>query len=343
MFMTIQSSVKDKILATPSETSKVENAPAEMLRDLDQQMEKRVYDEHQRPSGLLQQPEIPEWKWDKITMDFITKLPRSKNGHDTIWVIVDRLTKVGIEDGTLQSAMLGKTVQKNSGRGDKSWDVHLPLAEFSYNNSYHSSIRCAPFEALYGRKCRSSVLWAEMEKASEVNYVLNIILKECMGTSHFEVYDFGVKYSIRVTTGGDNNSQDLDVIVFVKYPLLVTPRRFPPLGGVMTDYLNPVFVKNNNGLKTTIHFPSKSTAFIELHALLSDHDYMHGKIHAPAPSITSSFAANYAVGSPSMPKARHAQLSELTAQLNALGFQVSPIAPSGPQVFYGVHPSPRLN
>ncbi|GKB16830.1 putative reverse transcriptase domain-containing protein [Tanacetum coccineum] len=43
--------------------------------------------------GLLQQPKIPKWKWDKITMDFITKLSRSKNGHDTIWVIVDRLTK----------------------------------------------------------------------------------------------------------------------------------------------------------------------------------------------------------------------------------------------------------
>ncbi|GKF12705.1 putative reverse transcriptase domain-containing protein, partial [Tanacetum coccineum] len=42
------------------------------------------------------------------------------------------------------------------------WDVHLPLAEFSYNNSYHSSIKCAPFEALYGRKCRSPVLWAEI-------------------------------------------------------------------------------------------------------------------------------------------------------------------------------------
>ncbi|GJY89994.1 putative reverse transcriptase domain-containing protein, partial [Tanacetum coccineum] len=41
------------------------------------------------------------------------------------------------------------------------YDTHLPLAEFSYNNSYHSSIRCAPFEALYGRKCRSPVLWAE--------------------------------------------------------------------------------------------------------------------------------------------------------------------------------------
>ncbi|GJU01919.1 putative reverse transcriptase domain-containing protein [Tanacetum coccineum] len=43
-----------------------------------------------------------------------------------------------------------------------SWDVHLPLVEFSYNNCYHSSMRCAPFEALYGRKCRSPILWAEV-------------------------------------------------------------------------------------------------------------------------------------------------------------------------------------
>ncbi|GJX53424.1 putative reverse transcriptase domain-containing protein [Tanacetum coccineum] len=47
-----------------------------------------------------------------------------------------------------------------------SWDVYLPLAEFSYNNSYHSSIRCAPFEALYGRKCRSPILWAEIGESS---------------------------------------------------------------------------------------------------------------------------------------------------------------------------------
>ncbi|GKA92945.1 putative reverse transcriptase domain-containing protein [Tanacetum coccineum] len=53
----------------------------------------KVKAEHQRPSGLLQQPEIPEWKWESITMDFITKLPRTRNGHDTIYVIVDRLTK----------------------------------------------------------------------------------------------------------------------------------------------------------------------------------------------------------------------------------------------------------
>ncbi|GJV55682.1 putative reverse transcriptase domain-containing protein [Tanacetum coccineum] len=43
-----------------------------------------------------------------------------------------------------------------------SWDVHLPLVEFSYNNSYHSSMRCVPFEALYGRKCRSPIMWAEI-------------------------------------------------------------------------------------------------------------------------------------------------------------------------------------
>ncbi|GJU32995.1 putative reverse transcriptase domain-containing protein [Tanacetum coccineum] len=53
----------------------------------------KVKAEHQRPSGLLVQPAIPEWKWDNITMDFITKLPKSSQGFDIIWVIVDRLTK----------------------------------------------------------------------------------------------------------------------------------------------------------------------------------------------------------------------------------------------------------
>ncbi|GJV89788.1 putative reverse transcriptase domain-containing protein [Tanacetum coccineum] len=53
----------------------------------------RVKAEHQKPSGLLVQPAIPQWKWDNITMDFITKLPRTQSGNNTIWVIVDRLTK----------------------------------------------------------------------------------------------------------------------------------------------------------------------------------------------------------------------------------------------------------
>nr|GEU74670.1 reverse transcriptase domain-containing protein [Tanacetum cinerariifolium] len=56
----------------------------------------KVKVEHQRPSGLLVQPKIPKWKWDNITMDFVTKLPKSSQGYDTIWVIVDRLTKSAI-------------------------------------------------------------------------------------------------------------------------------------------------------------------------------------------------------------------------------------------------------
>ncbi|GJV67559.1 putative reverse transcriptase domain-containing protein [Tanacetum coccineum] len=75
-----------------------------LLRGLDEMIEHmndgalclaylKVKAEHQRPSGMLQQPEIPEWKWERIAMDFVTKLPRTSSGHDIIWVIVDRLTK----------------------------------------------------------------------------------------------------------------------------------------------------------------------------------------------------------------------------------------------------------
>ncbi|GKC36666.1 putative reverse transcriptase domain-containing protein [Tanacetum coccineum] len=66
----------------------------------------------------------------------------------------------GQSDGTIQTLedMLRACVLDFGG----SWDVHLPLVEFSYNNSYHSSMRCAPFEALYGRKCRSPIMWAEV-------------------------------------------------------------------------------------------------------------------------------------------------------------------------------------
>ncbi|GKC96518.1 reverse transcriptase domain-containing protein [Tanacetum coccineum] len=56
----------------------------------------RVKTEHQRPSRLLVQLEIPQWKWDNVTMDFVTKLPKSSQGHDTICVVVDRLTKSAI-------------------------------------------------------------------------------------------------------------------------------------------------------------------------------------------------------------------------------------------------------
>ena len=53
-----------------------------------------VKGEHQRPAGLLQPLKVPEWKWEEISMDFIVGLPRTQSGYDSIWVIVDRLTKV---------------------------------------------------------------------------------------------------------------------------------------------------------------------------------------------------------------------------------------------------------
>ena len=53
----------------------------------------QVKAEHQKPTGLLQPLEVAEWKWEHVTMDFVTNLPRTPQGHDTVWVIVDRLTK----------------------------------------------------------------------------------------------------------------------------------------------------------------------------------------------------------------------------------------------------------
>ncbi|GKA96400.1 putative reverse transcriptase domain-containing protein [Tanacetum coccineum] len=140
----------------------------------------KVKAEHQKLSGLLVQPEIPQWKWDNLTKDFITKLPKTSSGYDAIWVIVDRLTKTfqkalgtlldmstayhpqtdGQSERTIQTLkdMLRACVI-DFGNG---WDIHLPLIEFSYNNSYHTSIKATPFEALYGRKCRSPICWAEV-------------------------------------------------------------------------------------------------------------------------------------------------------------------------------------
>nr|GEV85734.1 hypothetical protein [Tanacetum cinerariifolium] len=128
----------------------------------------RVKAEHQRPSGLLVQPIIPEWKWDNITMDFITKLPKSSQGFDTIWKALgtDICMSTAYQpetDGQSERAIqtledMLRAYMIDFGKG---WVKHLPLAEFSYNNSYHASIKAAPYEALYGRKCRSSVCWAE--------------------------------------------------------------------------------------------------------------------------------------------------------------------------------------
>ncbi|GJW09030.1 putative reverse transcriptase domain-containing protein [Tanacetum coccineum] len=128
----------------------------------------KVKAEHQRPSGLLVQPDIPQWKWDNITMDFVT-IPKLSQGYDTIWKALgtnldmstayhpqtDGQSKRTIQ--TLEDMLRACAIDFENG-----WVNHLPLVEFSYNNSYHASIKAAPFEAPYGRKCRSPVCWAEV-------------------------------------------------------------------------------------------------------------------------------------------------------------------------------------
>ncbi|GJZ63662.1 putative reverse transcriptase domain-containing protein [Tanacetum coccineum] len=167
----------------------------------------KVKAEHQKPSGLLQQPEIPVWNWERITMDFVSGLPRTPSGYDTILVIVDRLTKsahflpmnktdsmekltrlylkeivcrhgvpvliISDRDNHFTSRFwrsfqeaLGTNLDMSTayhpqtdGQSERtihtlkdmlcacvidfrsSWDCHLPLVEFSYNNSYHASIK----------------------------------------------------------------------------------------------------------------------------------------------------------------------------------------------------------
>ncbi|KAL0556479.1 hypothetical protein IC582_004993 [Cucumis melo] len=182
----------------------------------------------QKPAGLLQPLSIPEWKWENVSMDFITGLPRTLRGFTVIWVVVDRLTKsahfvpgkstytaskwaqlymseivrlhgvpvsiVSDRDARftskfwkgLQTAMGtrldfstafhpqtdGQTERLNQVLEDMlrecalefpgSWDSHLHLMEFAYNNSYQATIGMTPFEALYGKCCRSPVCWGEV-------------------------------------------------------------------------------------------------------------------------------------------------------------------------------------
>jgi hypothetical protein len=163
-------------------------------------------------------------------MDFVTKLPKSPNGYDTIWVIVDRLTKSAHfipiqEDYKMEkltrlyikeivsrhgvsiciisdhdsrfTSRFWQSMQKSlctrldmsttyhpqtDGQSERTiqtledmlracvidfggtWETRLPVVEFSYNNIYHSSIMCPPFEALYGRKCPSPLCWAEIDE-----------------------------------------------------------------------------------------------------------------------------------------------------------------------------------
>ncbi|GJR62314.1 putative reverse transcriptase domain-containing protein [Tanacetum coccineum] len=128
----------------------------------------KVKGEHQKPSGLLQQPEIPVWKWERITMDFIKKLPRTSSGYDSIWVIVDRLTKsahfILMNEKYKMERLTRLYLKEIVYRHGVSVSI-ISDRDPHFASSYHASIKAAPFEALYGRKCRSPVCWSEVGDA----------------------------------------------------------------------------------------------------------------------------------------------------------------------------------
>ncbi|GJY99621.1 reverse transcriptase domain-containing protein [Tanacetum coccineum] len=241
MSMTNHTSLKARILEAQSEASKAYGNLRTLMMNkahatrysIHLRADKIYYDLRglywwpRMKKDIAMYPEILEWKWENITMDFIAKLPRTSSGHDSILVILDRLTKLAHflairEDYKIErlvrlyineivarhgvtmsiisdrdsyfTSRFWQSLQKALGtRLDLSttyhpetdgqsectiktledmlracaidfvgnWDTHLPLVEISYNNSYHTSVKCAPFEALYGRKCRTPIAWAE--------------------------------------------------------------------------------------------------------------------------------------------------------------------------------------
>ncbi|GKC77480.1 putative reverse transcriptase domain-containing protein, partial [Tanacetum coccineum] len=160
----------------------------------------KVKAEYQKPFGLLVQLVIPVWKWENITMDFVTQLPKMSTGQDTIWVIVDRLTKSAHflpmkENDSMEKLMrqyLKEVVSKhgvpvliNSDRDgrftsqfwkslNKALSTQLDMSTAYHPQTDGQSERTiqtledmlpTPFEALYGRKFRSPICWAEVGEA----------------------------------------------------------------------------------------------------------------------------------------------------------------------------------
>nr|GFC73825.1 retrotransposon protein, putative, Ty3-gypsy subclass [Tanacetum cinerariifolium] len=124
--------------------------------------------EHQRASRLLQPLEIPMWKWDEISMDFVTEIrglclifgkDYRKLGELGLSSVHHFILKP-MSERTIQTLedMLRACALEWTGN----WDEYLCLVEFAYNNSWHASIKATPFELLYGRKSRVPICWDEV-------------------------------------------------------------------------------------------------------------------------------------------------------------------------------------
>ena len=269
--------------------------------------------EHQRPAGLLQPLPIPQWKWEHVTMDFVVGLPRTPEGYDSIWVIVDRLTKsahfllvkttyaleryarlyvqeivrlhgapvsiVSDRDPrftskfwpSLQQA-LGTTLKfstafhpQTDGQSERtiqtledmlracvidfkgSWGDYLALIEFAYNNSYQGSIDMAPFEALYGRKCRTPICWTEVGEKQLLGPELVQIT-----TEKIKVVQENLKVAqSRQKSYADNRRRELEFQVGDRVFLKVSPwkgvLRFGRKGKLAPRYIGPYLIVERVG------------------------------------------------------------------------------------------------
>jgi len=269
----------------------------------------QVKAEHQRPAGTLQPLNIPEWKWDQIAMDFVVGLPKAPGGQDSIWVVIDRLTKsvhfiqfhitdsmpklaemyirdivrlhgvpasiVSDRDSRFTSRFwkclqeaLGTKLNisiayhpQTDGQSERTiqiledmlrlcildfkdkWIKYLPLVEFAYNNSFQATIGMAPYEALYGRKCRSPLYWDEvgekhligLEMLQDMKDKISIIRKRILTTQS------------RQKSYADKHRRQLEFnvgdLVYLKVSPMKGVMRFGKTGKLSPRFVGPFEVK----------------------------------------------------------------------------------------------------
>ncbi|WVZ63481.1 hypothetical protein U9M48_013108 [Paspalum notatum var. saurae] len=273
----------------------------------------RVKAEHQRPVGLLQPLKVPEWKWEEITIDFIVGLPRTQKCYNSIWVVVDHLTKVAHfipVNTTYSGAKLaelyisrivclhgvpkriisdrgsqftsrfweqlhdsldkklrfstayhpqtdGQTERTNQILEDMlgacaiqygtSWDNYLPYAEFSYNNSYQASLKKSPFEALYGKRCRTPLFW---NQTGEKQVFGPDIIQDAEQQLRIVQENLRVAQS-RQRSYADVRRRDLsfkvDDHVYLKVSPMIGIRRFNMKGKLAPRYIGPFKIMEKKG------------------------------------------------------------------------------------------------
>ncbi|KAD5961899.1 hypothetical protein E3N88_13372 [Mikania micrantha] len=309
--------------------------------------------EHQRASGLLQPLDIPLWKWDDISMDFVTGLPKTFRKNDAIWVIVDRLSKsahfLPIQQGHsvsklseiftqeivrlhgtpvsiisdrdprftshfwkgLQSAW-GTRLRfstafhpQTDGQSERTiqtledmlracalewtgnWDEYLCLVEFAYNNSWQASIGMAPFELLYGRKCRAPICWDEVGEKTIEGPELVQITNEKVAIARERLKEA----QSRQKSYADKHRRALEFTVGDKVFLKVSPcrgvRRFGLKGKLSPRFIGPFEILERVGeVSYRLALPPQLSHKTEQYSVVRTIDHRSHKTPPKTPCTT---------------------------------------------------------